>query len=140
MEIANHQDKIISIYGDDYEFPDEDSLPEPQPLPPFQATAKDDAPLLNWVLLDNPEQEQKLIDVVHKLIDGKKGKHVALVVLVCEKHGLMNKPTHRDLTSIFGDIGTKSGYNHYYSKGLSSYTTEQIQGIETHISPFLNGH
>ena len=97
------------------------------------------SPIMELMLLDDEEQKQRLLDVLHKLVDKKKGKHIALVFLVCEKCGLMTKPTHQILTSIFGDIGTKSGYNNYYSKGLSSYTPEEIKGIETHILPFVNG-
>ena len=96
--------------------------------------------IMELMLLDDEEQKQRLLATLHKLVDGKKGKHVALVFLICEKCGLMNKPTHNILTSIFGDIGAKSGYNNYYSKGLSYYKQEQIKGVETHILPFVNGH
>lgn len=120
--------------------PKQEPNPKPQLTPSVEATTKDDVPLLDLMLLDKDEQKQKLLDVLHKLIDGKKGKHVALVLLVCEKCGLMNKPTHQILSLAFGGIGTKSGYNKYYSKGLVAYTQEQIKGIETHILPFINGH
>lgn len=114
--------------------------PEPEQSPSVHAAAKDDTTLLDFMILDNAEQKQKLLDVLHKLLDGKKGKHVALAILVCERHGLLRKPPHHALKSVFGDIGTKSGYNNYYAKGLPSYTDEQIKGIETHILPIINGH
>ncbi|MBR0494386.1 MAG: hypothetical protein IJJ83_11605 [Muribaculaceae bacterium] len=112
--------------------------PDPETIT-AEATTPATSPIMELMLLDDDEQKQRLLDVLHKLVDKKKGKHVALVFLVCEKCGLMTKPTHQILTSIFGDIGTKSGYNNYYSKGLSSYTPEEIKGIETHILPFVNG-
>lgn len=118
--------------------------PEPQPSPTSgnadDVTPPDTSTIMELMLLDDEEQKQRLLATLHKLVDGKKGKHVALVFLICEKCGLMNKPTHNILTSIFGDIGTKSGYNNYYSKGLSYYKQEQIKGVETHILPFVNGH
>lgn len=118
--------------------------PEAQPSPTSgnadDVTPPDTSTIMELMLLDDEEQKQRLLNVLRNLVDGEKGKHVALVFLVCETHGLMRKPTHQILTSTFGDIGTKSGYNNYYSKGLSAYTQEQIKGIETHILPFVNGH
>lgn len=94
------------------------------------------------MLLDSDEQKQKLLATLHSLIVGKKkkGKYVALVFLICEKYGLISKPTHNLLTPIFGEIGSKSGYNNYFKKGLSVYTDTEIMGIEEHILPFVNGH
>lgn len=112
--------------------------PDPETIT-AEATTPATSPIMELMLLDDDEQKQRLLDVLHKLVDKQKGKHVALVFLVCEKCGLMKKPKYQILTSIFGDIGTKSGYNNYYSKGLSSYTPEEIKGIETHILPFVNG-
>ena len=103
-----------------------------------QEPPKGDATLFELMLLDNQEQKQKLLDVLHKLIDNRKGKDVALVFLVCEKYGLMRKPSHQILIKNFGDIGAKSGYNNYYSKGLGGYTEVEIKGIETHILPFID--
>lgn len=103
------------------------------PEPP----TKGDATLFDLMLLDNQEQKQKLLDVLHKLIDNRKGKDVALVILVCEKYGLMRKPSHQILKKFFSNIGAKSGYNNYHSKGLGGYAEEEIKGIETHILPFI---
>lgn len=105
-----------------------------------ETTTPDTSTIKDLMLLDNNEQKQSFLDVLHKLIKGKKGKHVALVILVCEKCGLLQKPTHQLLVSTFGDIGSRQGYNNYYSKGLSAYTSEQIKGIETHILPFIDSN
>ena len=91
------------------------------------------------VMLVQEEQKEPLATVLHGLIDGKKGKDVALVILVCVQHGLMRKPEHGIMTETFGDIGAKSGYNSYFGKGLSAYRPEEIKGIETHLSSFIDG-
>ena len=113
---------------------DERAMTTPEP------STKGDAKLFDLMLLDNQEQKQKLLDVLHKLIDNRKGKDVALVFLVCERYGLMRKPSHQILKKFFGDIGSKSGYNNYHSKGLEGYAEEEIKGIETHILPFIDEH
>lgn len=105
-----------------------------------EATTPDTSTIKDLMLLDSNEQKQSFLDVLHKLIRGNKGKHVALVILVCEKCGLLQKPTHQILVSTFGDIGSRQGYNNYYSKGLSAYTSEQIKGIERHILPFIDSN
>ena len=150
-EIANYDDaptpellKVVNSSKTQIANYDDEPTPEPQ-LSPTSGNADDVTPpdtstIMELMLLDDEEQKQRLLATLHKLVDGKKGKHVALVFLICEKCGLMNKPTHNILTSIFGDIGAKSGYNNYYSKGLSYYKQEQIKGVETHILPFINGH
>ena len=117
--------------------------PEPQPSQPSPAVQDATSPIptiMDLMLIDD-EQKQKLFETLQKLIVGNKGKSVALVFLVCVKYGLFrSKPTHKLLTSSFGDIGTKSGYNNYCNKGLQIYSNEEIQGIERHILPFVNGH
>lgn len=95
--------------------------------------------IFDYMLLENQEQKQKLLETLHTLIDGKKGKDIALVILVCINQGLMQKPTHIILTETFGDIGVKSGYNTAYSKGLENYLPQEINGIETKLKPFING-
>lgn len=122
-------------------------IPEPQPLlssgkSDDDVTHPDTSTIMDLMLLDSDEQKQKLLATLHSLIDGKKkkGKYVALVFLICEKYGLISKPTHNLLTPIFGEIGSKSGYNNYYKKGLSVYTDTEIMGIEEHILPFVDGH
>ena len=122
-------------------------IPEPQPLSSSgkaddDVTHPDTSTIMDLMLLDSDGQKQKLLATLHSLIDGKKkkGKYVALVFLICEKYGLISKPTHNLLTPIFGEIGSKSGYNNYYKKGLSVYTDTEIMGIEEHILPFVDGH
>lgn len=50
---------------------------------------------------------------LHSLIDGRKGKDVALVIKASMQLGwLLSKPTFTQLQNEFGDIGNVSGYNH----------------------------
>lgn len=102
------------------------------------------ASLYECMLIDD-EKKPMLLDILRKLIKGKKGKDVALVILVCVKYHLMTRPQHTILASVFGDIGVKSGYNDYYKNGfkdwenkhLNPYTKDEINHVEKHLSNFL---
>lgn len=102
------------------------------------------ASLYECMLIDD-EKKPILLDILRKLIKGKKGKDVALVILVCVKYHLMTRPQHTILASVFGDIGVKSGYNDYYKNGfkdwenkhLNPYTKDEINHVEKHLSNFL---
>ena len=60
------------------------------------------------------EDKGRLLALLHKLIDGRKGKSVAIVIKVCCDYGIMMaKPTYTQVKKEFGDIGDKSGYNTY---------------------------
>lgn len=85
------------------------------------------------------EQKSKLLEKLHVLIDGKKGKYVAFVIRSCVKHGLMSKPKFPILKQTFGEIGNISGYRkYYYLNPLKEDEKREINGIETHILPFLD--
>lgn len=76
-------------------------------------------------LLDPKEQHLKKL---HSLIDGRKGKNVALVIKASMQLGwLLCKPTFTQLQNEFGDIGNVSGYNHQMK--IDSDKTE-IEGIK----------
>jgi hypothetical protein len=68
--------------------------------------------------IENYFAEQKnakpLLALLHELIDGRKGKEVALVVQCAQKALLLNgQPTYSLMVKEFGDIGTRSGYYRY---------------------------
>ena len=104
------------------------------------------ASLYECMLIDD-EKKPMLLDILHTLVDGKKGKDVALVFLVCEYYHLMTRPPHKVLTSIFGDIGTKQSYNNPYSmkcnrneSGMITklhMTPDEINPIKKQLSPIL---
>lgn len=128
-----------------FDVDDNTSMPETHHQADFshmescQPTPKKKSKSIKDLMLVQEEQKEQLTDTLHRLIDGKKGKDVALVILVCVQHGLMKKPEYSIMKEIFGEIGAKSGYNSYFLKGLSAYRPEEIKGIETRLSSFIDG-
>lgn len=53
---------------------------------------------------------------IHKVMNGKKGKDAALIILACIKKGWMLKPTFTQVTEEFGDIGTQQGFSWYLNE------------------------
>ena len=53
------------------------------------------------------------IPKLHALIDGKRGKPVALAIYCAAKLGLINQTDYNTVTLEFGDIGERSNYNKY---------------------------
>lgn len=68
---------------------------------------------------------------LHKVIDGKKGRFVALVIKAGVKMGSLDKPTYTQVKQEFGDIGNKSGYNRYMNQYI--FTDEEIEAAENAI-------
>jgi hypothetical protein len=56
------------------------------------------------------EERGRLLARFHQLIDGHKGRRVALVVTIAIEQRLIHKPTFPQLQDEFGEIGVKSGY------------------------------
>ena len=111
--------------------PQEPAAPRPAGRPSQHGkTIKD------YMWLKDDKQKEKLLKKLHQLIDGRKGKAVALVIVVCSAMGLMEKPGHLIMVNEFGDIGNRSGYDRYFSKGYRGYTDEETKGIEKHLAPF----
>ena len=50
---------------------------------------------------------------MHTVMNGKKGKDAALIILACIKKGWMLKPTSTQVAEEFGDIGTQQGFTKY---------------------------
>lgn len=73
------------------------------------------------------DNEGKHLETLHKLIDGKIGKDVSLVILGAIKSGWITRPTYNEVLNEFGNIGVKSGYNKYL--GENYYSKEEIDGI-----------
>lgn len=75
-----------------------------------------------------------LLSLLHKLIDGRKGKYVAKVIKACYDSGLMEKPTYTQVKNEFGDIGDKSGYNKYVG---CKYEDAELKPIVKTLKGFL---
>lgn len=93
-------------------------------------------------LLVSTDNQDKLLKKLHQLIDGNKGKRVALVVRLCVDLGLMSKPTFGVLAKEFPKIGNKAGYNRYYKSFQEPIYCKdfeaEINGIKQHLTPFKN--
>ena len=90
----------------------------------------------DYILLQDDEQKDELLNTLHPLLDDKKGKMTALVTLVCMDMGLMEKPPHGALKQEFNIKGDKSGHNSYVAGGLKGYTKEEINGLKTRLEQF----
>lgn len=89
---------------------------EKQPRPRKQSkTIKD------YILLQDEEQKDELLKVLHSLLDNKLGRWAGLVVAISVKMGLLVKPTFKMVVAEFGDIGNESGFNKYYKLGGEAY-------------------
>lgn len=67
------------------------------------------------------------LDKLRRMIKGKKGKEVALIILACIKKGWMSRPTFSELTDEFGDIGTQQGFSNYLHK--TRFSDDEIEGV-----------
>jgi len=75
--------------------------------------------------------DTKLIEKLHSLIDGKRGKDVALYIVACMKLGKLTRPTYTQIVNEFGDIGSKAGYNRYLDE--KKFTTIELEGAMNQI-------
>ncbi|MCJ2382354.1 hypothetical protein MUN53_17365 [Parabacteroides sp. AGMB00274] len=63
---------------------------------------------------------------VHIVMNDKKGKDAALIILACIKKGWMQKPTFTQVAEEFGDIGKQQGFTKYLKE--SYFTKDEIEG------------
>lgn len=67
------------------------------------------------------DNKEKLLEVLHTLFDGKKGKDVAVILLALQELGIIylggnRSEIYRSMREEFGDIGSSSGINDYLKK------------------------
>lgn len=74
----------------------------------------------------NKEERQATLKLLHKLIVGKRGRDVALIILGAIRANKMSKPTFSQLQEEFGDIGNVSGYNRYIRERDNLFTDDEI--------------
>lgn len=98
----------------------------------------------DYILLQDDEQKDKLLKVLHSLLDKKLGRWAGLVVAISVGLGLLTKPTFKMLVAEFEDIGNESGFNRYYNiadkalKGeTNTYKKEEIRIIKDKFSCFV---
>lgn len=95
-----------------------------------ESKGKDNTLFEACILIDDKEL---LLEKLHKLIGGKKGKFVANVIKACCDVGIIAKPTYTQVKNEFGNIGAKSGYNKYIS---NQYNNEDINSIKKALDCF----
>ena len=83
------------------------------------------------------DADGKIVKAIHKVIDGQKGKNVALYIWACIEIGWITKPTFTQVQDEFGDIGNKSGFNKYLANnGL--FTEEEKTGAQNALKRVLS--
>ena len=93
---------------------------------PKQAKPKRGRPVKTLAdIMLNDDAGEKL-KKLHTLVDGKKGKDLALIILACVKQGYMTKPTYQQLANEFGDIGSRQAYTNYSNE--IKFTKSEIGG------------
>lgn len=80
-------------------------------------------------IVGDESSKDKLLAKLHSLIDGKLGKEVALVIILCVQLGKITKPSFKQVENEFGNIGNKSGYNKYVAN-QQLYTDNEIIGMK----------
>lgn len=77
------------------------------------------------------ENKDEVLNKLHSMIDGKRGKNVALVIFASVEIGLILKPTYTEVKNEFGNVGAESGYNNYFDK--SKFSDSEINGIKKRL-------
>lgn len=84
-------------------------------------------PFIDCFLRDTKQTDYNRVKA---LCENKKGKDLALVILVAVRGGIMLKPTFRTIEKECNNVGSESGFDAYSHKGLNAYTSEEIAGIK----------
>ena len=66
---------------------------------------------------------------MHRLIDGKIGKDVAIIIGALIDQGVILKPTFKQVENEFGNIGNRSGYNRYINIYKNYITEDERKNI-----------
>ena len=120
--IMNAMQILVTKYGyDDLVQPEAKENIQPKQTKPKRGRPV--KPLADVMLNDNTGEKLKKL---HTLIDGKKGKSLALIIMACVKQGYMTKPTYQQLAGEFGDIGSRQAYTNYSDE--IKFTASEISG------------
>ncbi len=76
------------------------------------------------ICADNKKSE--VMELLHHLIDGTKGRHVALVITAATDAGAITKPNSTQVREEFGNIGNISGYNSLMKLGFTKSELDPI--------------
>ena len=73
------------------------------------------------------DTDGRKLNKVHILMNGRKGKSAALVIVSCVLKGWMIMPKFKQVQDEFGDVGVRSGFTKYLHK--TKFTEEEIEGV-----------
>lgn len=76
---------------------------------------------------------------LHALIKGKTGKDAVIYILAANILGLIQRPTHKQFESEFGDIVTKQQYNKCLSEKEQIYANYEIEGAKAAVEKTADG-
>lgn len=83
---------------------------------------------------------EELLEVLHRLMDGKKGKRVALVLYACMELGYMTRPTQGELLAGFGITGSGEGINKYLRGGVSTFDRKDVEAVKKRLMEAVERH
>lgn len=81
-----------------------------------------------------------LLEVLHRLMDGKKGKRVALVLYACMELGYMTRPTQGELLAGFGITGSGEGINKYLRGGVNTFDRKDVEAVKKRLREAVERH
>lgn len=76
------------------------------------------------------QEKERILNILHRLIDGKRGKGVAMVIHAACTAKIIQQPTFKQVENEFGDIGNVSGYNRYM-RDTHVYTERELEAIRS---------
>ena len=93
---------------------------------PFPTTIQNDK-IDSYILVKNKEAFKA---VMTRLLNGKKGKAAAHLVLGAVRSRYMMKPCFAILQSAFGIVGSSTAFNNFYDDDKSTYDEEEDRALE----------
>jgi hypothetical protein len=75
------------------------------------------------------KEKNPLLLKFHKMIDGRKGRAVAMIIYAGIQAGVIVRPTYKQVMNEFDDIGNRSGYNKYVGGGKILFSEDEIEPI-----------
>lgn len=81
-----------------------------------------------------------LLAMLHRLIDGRRGKSVALVLYACMELGYMTRPTQGDLLDEFDMIGSWESVCKYLRGGAYMLDRKEVEAVKARLSEVVERH
>lgn len=78
------------------------------------------------------DEDGSKLEKLHKLIEGKKGRDAALVILACMEKGWMTRPTFTQVKEELGVVGSQQAFNKYLDR--HRFTSEELEGMMQNLS------